>query len=636
MLFTGLLAAAAGWSIPRPQPAGLFRPHAARSRAAVAAAATAFTQALVLNKPPGLVVTHNDELGRATVYDALQAEQPALGRWDAIGRLDLNTSGLLILTNDGWLIRHVTDPTAGGGLAKTYRVLASGILDDTALRHLRGGVDLGAGLGRSRPAEVTVEGHGRTTTTLMLTIREGKNRQVRRMLHAVGSSVLRLSRVGIGSLRLGDLGLAEGEWRELQPWEIEQHLAFQPRALAPPRAASASARASTSKPRPPPATPSSPPPAAPSQRGDSSQGGSRPEAGCAAAADSLDYQLVDSGECERLEWFGGVLIVRSCPSATWRRRLGAASWEEARVRFAVDEGWSGAGLAALEPRDEEGRGGAAAKGGGAAAKSGGPAGAQPWPDAQPQCGPATSWRLRPSGCGFELGLWPGAQGQVGAFPEQHVNWLWLRETCEAAVAAGGGGKGGCGSGSGGGEAEGEAPHRPRVLNLFGYTGGSTLACAAGGAAVTHVDGARASVAQARRNAAASALGDAEVRWLCEDVLTFVRRAVKRGEIYDGVVADPPAFGRGGKKRSEWRIERDLPELLELLPQLLAPSPLLVLLSCHDGRWPATRLAEQLTAAVPQLRRGDADVEVGSMVLRAQDGGNDLPMGCYARCRRDVG
>jgi len=623
ILLTGLLAAL----LPRPQPAGLSRPRAARPRA-VAAAAAARTQALALNKPAGLVVTHNDELGRATVYDALHADQPALGRWDAVGRLDLNTSGLLILTNDGWLIRHVTDPTAGGGLAKTYRVLASGILDDAALKQLRGGVELGGGLGRSRPAEVSVEGHGRTTTTLTLTIHEGKNRQVRRMLHAVGSGVLRLSRVGIGSLRLGDLGLAEGEWRELQPWEIERHLAFEPRALTPPRVGAAAARAPPSPPSPPrPSRPAPPSPSAavPSRPGGSSEGGDghAAEEG-AAAADGLGYQLVDSGDFERLEWFGGVLIVRACPSASWRRGLGPAPWGAARVRFAGDDGWGGAGLAALEPRDEAAEGGeaAAAEGGEAAAAEGGEA--------------ATGWRLRPSGCGFELGLWPGAQGQVGAFPEQQLNWLWLRETCEAAVAAGSVG-GGDDDGGGSGEAEAEpeagAGRRPRVLNLFGYTGGSTLACAAGGAAVTHVDGARASVAQARRNAEASALGDAEVRWLCEDALTFVRRAVKRGETYDGVVADPPAFGRGGKKRSEWRIERDLPELLELLPRLLAPSPLLVLLSCHDGRWPAARLAEQL-AAVPQLRRADADVEVGSMVLRAHSGGNDLPMGCYARWRRD--
>ena len=169
-----------------------------------------------------------------------------------------------------------------------------------------------------------------------------------------------------------------------------------------------------------------------------------------------------------------------------------------------------------------------------------------------------------------------------------------------------------------------------MLNLFSYTGGSTLACAAGGAAVTHLDGARSAVSRARRNARLAGLGDAPVRWIADDALTFVERAVRRGEVYDGIVADPPAFGRGGKKRSEWRIERDLPELLSLLPQVLAPNPAFVLLSCHDGRWPARRLADELAAALPQLA---GEAEAGGMVLRASSpAGNDLPMGCFARWR----
>ena len=103
--------------------------------------------------------------------------------------------------------------------------------------------------------------------------------------------------------------------------------------------------------------------------------------------------------------------------------------------------------------------------------------------------------------------------------------------------------------------------------------------------------------------------------------------MRRGEKFDGIVADPPAFGRGGKGRKEWRIERDLPELCSLLPELLAPSPALLLLSCHDARWPARRLAEYLAPT------GLGKMETGSMGLAAHgQGGRDHLMGCYVRWR----
>eukprot|EP00964_Phaeocystis_antarctica_P109168 scaffold73649_cov62-Phaeocystis_antarctica.AAC.8 len=118
-------------------------------------------------------------------------------------------------------------------------------------------------------------------------------------------------------------------------------------------------------------------------------------------------------------------------------------------------------------------------------------------------------------------------------------------------------------------------------------------------------------------------------------MSYLRRAVRRGEVFDGVVADPPAFGRGGqgKKRSEWRIERDLPEMCTLLSQLLSPSPALLLLSCHDARWPAPRLASHLAQCLPQPQPGEggAVLTSGTMALEAHaPGGKDLSMGCYVR------
>ena len=255
------------------------------------------TQVIAYHKPAGLIVTHNDELNRPTVYEHL-AEQPGFpeGRWDAVGRLDLNTSGLLLLTNDGWLLRHVTDPTSGTTrLPKTYRVLASKVLGEAVLERLRSGVELGGGLGRSGPAEVSLLGQGKGSTRLLLTIREGKNRQVRRMLHAVGSAVVRLERESVGTLGLGSLGsedggdaqlpLPVGAWRMLDEEEVRLHLEYEPRDLAPSR------RAAPKTSRPPPPPPLTTTAAAAATAGQYPKG-QYPKG---------QYLLLDSGDQARLE-----------------------------------------------------------------------------------------------------------------------------------------------------------------------------------------------------------------------------------------------------------------------------------------------------------------------------------------------
>jgi pseudouridine synthase len=181
---------------------------------------------VAFHKPVGLVTTHHDEHGRPTVYDALRAALPAHLRkteWHAVGRLDKDTSGLLLFTNDGALVHFATQPSSG--LTKTYRVLAKGLLDDAALAPLREGVELTGGLGKSAPASVRVLGHRVATTDLELELREGKNREVRRMLLAIGSQVIRLQRVRIGTLALD---VAEGAARVVTDAELRAHLGYPP------------------------------------------------------------------------------------------------------------------------------------------------------------------------------------------------------------------------------------------------------------------------------------------------------------------------------------------------------------------------------------------------------------------------
>jgi 23S rRNA pseudouridine2605 synthase len=166
---------------------------------------------LAFHKPAGLVTTRVDPAGRPTVYDALGD----LGRWVfPVGRLDRDTSGLLILTNDHRLGQRLTDP--GGHVPKTYHARVRGVPGAEALRALREGLPLDDGT-LTRPARVRVAGSTRGGTWLEIVLTEGKNRQVRRMGAAVGHDVLELVRVRIGRLGLGNL--APGEWRELGPEE---------------------------------------------------------------------------------------------------------------------------------------------------------------------------------------------------------------------------------------------------------------------------------------------------------------------------------------------------------------------------------------------------------------------------------
>lgn len=182
------------------------------------------TLVVAYHKPMGLLTTHRDELGRETVYDRLRKHLPGHLRnleWHAIGRLDADTTGLLLFTNDGALVHHATQPKTK--LPKTYSVLAKGLLDEPTLDRLRSGVELTGGLGVSGPAIVVLDRLQIATTWLTITISEGKNRQIRRMMLAVGSQVIRLQRTHVGGI---SLDVAEDGWRLLTHEEIATGLGY--------------------------------------------------------------------------------------------------------------------------------------------------------------------------------------------------------------------------------------------------------------------------------------------------------------------------------------------------------------------------------------------------------------------------
>jgi len=203
--------------------------------------------------------------------------------------------------------------------------------------------------------------------------------------------------------------------------------------------------------------------------------------------------------------------------------------------------------------------------------------------------------------GLTLELRPATGGQVGLFPEQVGLWPWLAAGVTAAAV--------------------RLDRPPVLLSLFAYTGGATLAMAAAGARVAHVDASRPAVTWARSNATHSALREAPIRWLVDDAAAFVDRERRRGRRYDGVVLDPPSYGHGGRTQA-WKIGADLPTLLEELA-VLVPEPSLLLLTAHTPGWDANRLTDLLATAFR------VEPEGGGLGLVARTG-RELVLGAYAR------
>lgn len=209
-----------------------------------------------------------------------------------------------------------------------------------------------------------------------------------------------------------------------------------------------------------------------------------------------------------------------------------------------------------------------------------------------------TWTIRHGSTVF--GLRPLPSGQIGVFPEQAENWDWIAD---------------------------RAAHLEglNAINLFAYTGGTTMALAQAGAAVTHVDAAKSVVRQAKQNSELSGLTNAPIRWITEDAMRFVEREIKRGTKYQIVVADPPSFGRGPRGET-WKLEKDLPLLLDLLAELTGSQPKMIMVSCHTPGFDPQRIGRSIASAFGlQYEK----IECTSMELVTLDG-RRLPSGDVAR------
>ncbi|EON78114.1 putative oxidoreductase [Lunatimonas lonarensis] len=283
----------------------------------------------------------------------------------------------------------------------------------------------------------------------------------------------------------------------------------------------------------------------------------------------VDYELIDTGGFEKLERFGAYVLSRPEPQAIWDKSLNEAEWRKlAHAHFAKEKG-----------NPEKGNWEILKK--------------------MPQ-----NWEIQyknPMGLRLTLNLSLTSFKHIGIFPEQAVNWDYLSETLPAFQGA-----------------------NPKVLNLFAYTGAASVAARAHGAEVTHLDAVRQVITWSKFNMEAS--GQSDIRWIIDDALKYAQREVRRGNQYQGIILDPPAYGRG-PKGEKWVLEENINELLKLCGQLLDPERNFFILNLYSLSF-SSLIAENL---VKGSFKSVLNPSHGELFLQ-DNFGKKLPLGIFYRFR----
>ncbi len=282
-----------------------------------------------------------------------------------------------------------------------------------------------------------------------------------------------------------------------------------------------------------------------------------------------DYELIDCSDGERLERWGDVILIRPDPQVIWKTQRKNELWKKANARYHRS-----------------------AKGGGEweILKS--------FPD---------EWNIGYRDLTFKIK--PMGFKHTGLFPEQAVNWDFLREVIKTSQGSG------CGEGG-----------QIKVLNLFAYTGGATVAALAEDAAVVHVDASKGMVAHAKENAALSGLSERFCRWLVDDCEKFIQREIRRGNRYDIIIMDPPSYGRG-PGGEVWQLEDKVYEFVELASQILSDDPKMVLINSYTAGLSPSVMSYILGSTVSKKYGGK--VECDEIGLPVTETGMCLPCGASA-------
>ncbi|WP_044975008.1 class I SAM-dependent methyltransferase [Ruminococcus sp. HUN007] len=275
------------------------------------------------------------------------------------------------------------------------------------------------------------------------------------------------------------------------------------------------------------------------------------------------YKILDTSTEEKLEDWNGVRLIRPDPQIIWKTPKNEPLWKSADGHYHR----SSSGGGSWDYRNSK---------------------------------PKDSWTMSYGDLKFRIK--PTGFKHTGLFPEQAVNWDFMREKIR------------------------ESGRQVNVLNLFAYTGGATLACAEAGAAVCHVDASKGMVAWARENAALSGLEDRPVRWIVDDCEKFVKREIRRGKKYDGIVMDPPSYGRGSGGEI-WKLEDSIYDLVELCSQVLADEPLFFLLNSYTTGLSPAVMAYILDSIL--VKKFGGKVSSDEIGLPVESSGMPLPCGSTA-------
>ena len=276
-----------------------------------------------------------------------------------------------------------------------------------------------------------------------------------------------------------------------------------------------------------------------------------------------DYEILDMADGQKLERWGKVILSRPDPQIVWKDKSFPEKWKQVNATYHRS-------------------------------KTGG--GAWEYKKQMPK-----EWQIKYKELVFNIK--PMGFKHTGLFPEQAVNWDWMINKIKA------------------------EKREIKVLNLFAYTGGATVACLSAGASCTHVDSSKGMVAWAKENVISSGLQEKHVRYIVDDVVKFVNREIRRGNKYDAIIMDPPSYGRGANGEV-WQFENNIYDLVELCTKVLSDNPLFMLINSYTTGISSTVLANILDLTVSKKYKGK--VEAGEIGIPMTDSKLILPCGIYGR------